>query len=552
MVIELLETRMDVVLCDGNRVLGRFRHYQQLPAEPAAWVHEISNLRAPLRRAVEKLNGSGLPARVLYRSPTLAMSLTELPVANARQAIESAKLTIVESLSYSAMSATVAGCVIGRDRGGVNPKVHTVVAADREDVATALAQLVSDAGLKPACATPIEAAQAARVLSEAMRDRQSQSARLHIGEHASLFLLVRDGSLRFCRRINFGIETLATTLTRPISIDQQSETVELDSERARSVLGEFGLPGRDAVIDEERNILGSHIFPLLQPVLQRFIVELRQSLRFGVSDEERDGLSIRCTGPGSRLHGLVPLIQEEMELPAEADHAQEFQFHEPGSPASELVQQLWQPGRLQSLSLEPTQIRIARRVARVRRGLLTGTAAALLIIGLDTWRYEARLGDARQGVAAISSHVTSVETFLESQQQLHAGLRLMEQFNERYESEMADQLDLRAILQDLSRRTPASIQFTSVRFQRGDQGVDGTLGGFARQADPESQRTHLRSFVDELQESPLFTSVTLGGVQMTRMGGTSGEQFEARVKVATVPHRIIRDLASAAEGTHHD
>ncbi|TVQ54209.1 MAG: hypothetical protein EA377_06160 [Phycisphaerales bacterium] len=552
MVIELLETRMDVVLSDGNRVLGRFRHYHQLPIEPAAWVHEISNLRAPLRRAVEKLNASGLPARVLYRSPTLATSLTELPVANARQAIESAKLTIVESLSYSAMSATVAGCVIGRDKGGVNPKVHTVVTADREDVATALAQLVTDSGLKPACSTPIEAAQTARVLSEAMRDRQSQSSRLHIGEHASLFLLVRDGALRFCRRINFGIETLAATLTRPISIDQQGEPIELDFERARSVLGEFGLPDRDAVIDEERGICGSHIFPLLQPVLQRFIVELRQSLRFGVSDEERDGLTIRCTGPGSLLHGLVPLIQEEMELPAEADHALEFRFREPGSPASELVQQLRQPGRLQSLSLEPTQVRIGRRVARVRRGLLTGTAAALLVIGLDTWRYEARLGDARQEVAAISSHVASIESFLESQQQLHAGLRLMEQFNERYESEMADQLDLRAILQDLSRRTPASIQFTSVRFQRSDQGVVGTLGGFARQADPETQRTHLRSFVDELQESPLFESVTLGGVQMTRMGGTSGEQFEARVKVATVPHRIIRDLASAAEGGHHD
>ena len=58
------------------------------------------------------------------------------------------------------------------------------------------------------------------------------------------------------------------------------------------------------LIGEGYGLAGTQVVPLLQPVLQRFIVELRQSLRFGLNDNDRANLSLFITGPGSAVKGL--------------------------------------------------------------------------------------------------------------------------------------------------------------------------------------------------------------------------------------------------------
>ena len=79
--------------------------------------------------------------------------------------------------------------------------------------------------------------------------------------------------------------------------------------------------------------------PQIQPVLQRYVVELRQSLRFGLPEEERDAIEISVSGPGSMIFGLPELIAWELKLKFSVDSQPSgFDHKSPGTEGSVRVE----------------------------------------------------------------------------------------------------------------------------------------------------------------------------------------------------------------------
>jgi len=533
---------MDVVAYEG----GRRRAFRRIPITPEGeageWGKAVRRSAAALRAAVEEMELQGSAARVLYRSPTQGVDAAGITVRWAGQAMEAAMLSCTDSLPYSALMAVCEAVVVGRDNGGEVRQTHVVTAAEREDICEALVQLVEEGGLRFVSATPIDAGLLAGELSRSLREKQSQRGRLYIGEHSSFFVVTGGGAVLFSRRIDLGLESMAQSLTRPIRAPGSEEPVELDEETARVMLHRHGIPDRETVVLEEIGLTGARVIPLLQPVLQRFIVELRQSLRFGVREEDRGGVTISVTGPGSCIPGLAKLIGEELELEATADEAYRgYDWSQPGDAGSELAEVLKSSGLLDRLNLQPRALARRRRTGRLRRWLWTGAAAAVVLIAFDGFRYEARLTEARGRAEALASRIADLEALQATSERLRVVLEAMGELEETVGEEVGRSCDYRACMQELSRITPESIRFTTVTFDRLSEQTMGSVRGYAECRGEGAARTDLETFISELGSSPLFEEVVLDHVTMGSVGGREGEQFEATFTAVSVARREQAD-----------
>ena len=536
-VVELLPGRIDIVVYDGTQRVGFHRLPITSEGDACEWAKMVRRSAASLRAIVEENELADCSATVLYRSPTQAVDLADFAVRSPGQAIEAATLACADSLPYSALSAVCEGAVIGRDAGGEGRRTYVIVAAEREDITEAIVHVIGEAGLRLVSATPLDAAVMAGFVSHALGEKVGRRGRLYVGEYASFFVITSEGSLLFSRRIDLGLESLAHSLTKPIWVAGRDESIELDPETAREILHRHGIPERETVVHEPLGLTGAQLIPLLQPVLQRFIVELRQSLRFGLNEEERSDLAIQVTGPGLAIPRLVEMIGEELMVETTGGPARHEE--EPGSPAeaveSELNDALAGKRFLRQLNLLPREVTRRRHVARLRRWLWVGAAAALAIVAVDGWRYHARVDDARLEADALASRICDLEALQATAERLRTTLGAMNELEGAVAQEVGSGVDYRACLQELTRVTPDTIRFTTVSFHRLSSQTMGTLTGYAFPGEGEAKKTDLQTFVKRLRESPLFEDIVLGNVTVGSIGALEGQRFEATFTAVAVP-----------------
>ncbi|UCD74645.1 MAG: hypothetical protein JSV91_12755 [Phycisphaerales bacterium] len=546
--VELLSDRIDVVAYHRGESAAVRRLPITLDTDPGEWIKAVRHAGALLQTAVKQLGIRGLPTHVLYRSPTQVTDLTSFQVRSASQAIEAAHLSCIDSLPYSAMSAACEAAVVGRDSCSRERQTHTVVTAERDDVATAISQMIEEAGLQFVSATPMDAAIFAATVSGAMARRGELRGRLYLGEHSSMFLVVGEGKLHFGRRIGLGLMSLAGSLTRPIRRDANAEPIELDLPTARNILHEYGIPGGDAVVHQELGLTARDLIPLMQPVLQRFIVELRQSIRFGLPEEKREGLVIFLTGPGCHLKGVSELIGEELgaEVTSDADRAV-YDWARPGSPGGELSDAMADRGMLKRLNLQPHALAVRQRAYRLRRWLWTGAAAALAVVAFDAMRYHLRLNDAYHVADALAVHGADIDALFATSERLRGVIDAINELDRFVARETSPGVDFPACMKELSRLTQSSIRFTAIAFHEGNDGIRGSITGYAFPTKAGSGQTRLEEFISALHLSPLFDDVVLGAVQMGEYGQATGQRFEVGFRGVSSPRPGPQDLAAAAD-----
>jgi hypothetical protein len=551
-VVELLPDHIDVVVRDG--VIRT--HMHRLPftpePDPFEWAKAVRRSAASLRAIVDGLGLEGLSTIVLYRSPTQSIDLAGCAVRHPSEAINAAVLSCCDSLSYSSLSAVCEGSVIGRDATGDARQTHVVVAAEREDIAEAIVAMVTDAGLKVASITPLEAAVGGAVLSRALADKRPQQGRLHIGEHASFFVVTSEGRVIFNRRIGLGLDAVVRSLTRPIRRAGQDGQLQLSYGDARRILAKHGIPGRDDIVDVALQLRGGEVIPSLQPVLQRYIVELRQSLRFGVMDEDRGKLRIELTGPGAALPRLAELISEELDVETVADAAYAaYDWEQPGSDGSESFDALCQRRLIRQINVLPRSLATKRRTGRFRQWLWTGAAVAVAVIAVDGFRFHGQLAAAREKVEA--ANLADFEALKATEDRLMAAVVSMNSLESTIRTELDASVNFRACLQELTEVTPDTIRFTNISFDRREGRTFGRIGGYAFETDEAvgERALAIETFVDALRRSPLFEEAVLENVRVGAVGGLRGQRFETTVVVMPIISNFTpggNDIAAAGGG----
>lgn len=561
-IIELLPTSIIVALSDGGRVVASRQLDVRLLVEPAEWVKGVAHLATPIGEFVREHNAQGVPATVLYRSPTQAVDLVSLALGSRSEACAAAQLGIFDAVSYSPTSAVCEAVVVGRDRSHGQPRqYHIVVAADRDDIIHAIVHMVEEAGLSFASATPRDATVLAKLAQSSLECAASSdkgSATLYIGDYSSHFLYASNGSLCFSRKVNLGVRSMAEVLARPFRLERREGSanvaaddgmIRLSEAEALAILLKHGLANRTARVHEELQLHCYDLLPLIQPMLQRSIVELRQSLRFGVPDEAREGVAITCTGPGSSVPGIAELISAELEVPVVRDAAMEVGVNPDSGDTDCLLHfDASDASFCEEMNLQPAPMAQARRVSRLKRWMWTGAAAAIAVIAFDAVRFNVRAAEARRTAEALTSRAASDEALRATAKRLMTSMEQMKQLDQLIDQEIGARVDFRAALHELSRITPRSVRYTNITFRRSQGVMAGSLSGFAVQASNDLQSTELRSLVEALRDSPLFANVVLGSVQFTSLGDRSGEQFETSLHALPARTTMAQtNVASARE-----
>ena len=539
---------MDVAVVGGSGIVASLRVPLDLSNEPTTWAKAVRGVGSKLKEIVKELDADGASTRVLYRSPAQSVDLHSFAIRTASQACAAAVLPLADSLPYSLSSANLEAVVVGRDAGGADRRWHVVVGADRSDVIRAIVEMVETAGLTFDSATPIDAAIIAAVVRSALAYAGPQHGWLHFGKHSSFFVLGGGGRVRFVRSIALGTETIVKALTRPIRTPDD-QPINLDHVTAQRIFYEHGIPETDDVIDETLQIRRRHIMPQIQPVLQRYVVELRQSLRFGLSEEERKAIEITVSGPGSTVPGLSELIAWELNLKLAIDTRYSgYDFRAPAGDGSELHDALSNTKFLDRLNLQPADAALRRQAGRLRRWLWTGAAAAIAVIALDTVQIGSKLTEARHRADALTIAASQVLGMKETHTRLLAAGAALEEVEQTIAAEAGAAINMRAILQELSAATPASIKLNSLRVTRKGDIVRVRLHGRAIEINTVSGQTEVRRFITALQESPLFREANLRDVERGSFAEGNGERFEASFEAVLAPHISAIQVASGDEG----
>jgi len=538
---------MDVAVVGGSGVAASVRLPLDLSNEPTTWAKAVRGTGSKLKEIVKELDAEGASVRVLYRSPAQSVDLHSFALRTASQACAAAVLPLAESLPYSMSSANMDAVAVGRDASGADRRWHVVVAADRGDVIRAIVEMVETAGLKFDSATPIDAAILAGVVRTALTYAGPQHGWLHFGKHSSFFVLGGSGCVRFVRSIALGTETIVKTLTRPIRTTDET-SINLDHDTAQRIFYDHGIPETDDVLDESLQLRRRHIMPQIQPVLQRYVVELRQSLRFGLSEDDRQAIEITVSGPGSTIPGLAELIAWELNLKFATDtRYSDYDFRAPAGDGSELRDAIDNTQFLDRLNLQPAEAALRRQAGRLRRWLWAGAAAALAFIAFDTVQVRSRLTDARQQAAAHTIAATEAVGMQETHRKILAAGAAINDLEQTIAAEASAALNMRAILQELSLVTPASIKLNSLRFARTGDIVRARLHGRAIEIDTVTGQTEVGLFITMLKKSPLFREAGLRDVERGSFAEGNGERFEASFEAVLAPDISAIQVTSGEE-----
>ena len=545
--IGLSADRIDMLLCHGDRVLAARRLPLTLEPDAAKWSKSIMGAAKAVQTAAAEMDAAGAAAVVLYRSPTECAEYASLSSRSAAAAQQAAILSCADALSCPIDLAVCEALMVGKDSTAATPHIHMVIGADHDETISAIASMVQEAGLKFLSATPIDAAVMAGLASRALRHAENQVGYLYVGEHRSFFVIAAKGSILFARPISLGLNALVSSLTRPVRMSGNTDAIELSAQAAREILFRHGFPDRQAVVSEEPRLTGGQIVPLLQPVLQRLIVELRQSLRFALPEDQRQTVKLRVCGPGCAVPRFTSIITDELEVQATCDDRYvAYDWQKPESSGSELFDAAMERKALMRLGLQPQHIARQRHAARLRQWLWTGTAAALILIGTDSARLHHNLIGTREAANAAVARSAGMKSLQMTGEKLLAAATSMDKLEAAIANQSGTQLDLGACLREFARLTPATIKLTQITLRQSDGKMLGHVSGYAFEMHASGGRTQLEPFVDQLRASPLFANVSLTNVQVSSMTNKAGERFELDFGGVAAP-RDARAVALAGD-----
>ena len=540
--IEILPDHIDIVLMRGDRATGSRRLPVELAMDAGPWCKGLHAAQELFARAVKELGALKASAVVLYRSPTQAVDLASVEVRSAEQAEEAASLDCLGGLSYSMDNAAVAARMVARDLAGESRKTHVVVAADRHDVLSAIAALIEGAGLKLQFVTPIDAAITALITSQGMHKAGPLQSWLYIGQQSSFFLIVGEGRVHFGRSLSLGLDTLARTLTRSIRVRGREEPIELDFETAASIIHRVGVPRGEQVVYEPLGLTGTQLRPIVQPVLQRYVVELRQSMRFALPDVDLNGVPMVLLGPGASLAGFDELL--EIELGIRPQRAAGEMLHDratPGAPGSELHDALQDHAVLKGLTVLPPELEGKRRTAELRRCLWAGSAAALLFVAVDAVRLSDQVSQASQHAESLVGQASEDQALETTRLKLTNASAALQVLEDDIQHELATCVSFRAAMQEVAKLTPESVRLTNMTFSTREGQSVCALRGYAVKssrsaaAGSAGSESELKSFIEHLQASPLVEKVVLLNVERGELGGNAAESFQASIDLVSIP-----------------
>jgi hypothetical protein len=450
-------------------------------------------------------------------------------------------------------------------------QMHCLAAADSESCAKALADCLRNAGLVPKAFIPVPAAMLAasmRMLVERPEKAKAGGSRLvlWIGEHGSVLAAGNAERTAFIRHLPLGVESLVDAMVRPV---QGRPTTKLpgtgpdgtttDRADARAMLFSSGIPRPTG--PGEASTGGATILPLIQPVLQKYIVETKQSLRFGLSQPERTGLSLIIAGPGASIAGLAEIIARECGIEVSAQDPAGVS-PPPDDLARGDASALFCAGEL-PINLLPNELVATVSRKRLRAAMWVGAGLAAAAMSLDGAGAYVVLQKEQRTLQSLQQQAAAPNASRAAYEKTRAARRGVTLASQKIDQALGSGPEWAATLSFLAEHTPATIRLREVRAERtlpARSPADGSpvttasttcrVVGVVRPEGVMPAALIVKQFIDTLNSAPIFQFAKLGTTQRVKEPTAPGEieqavrevlSFEITLGLIELPRSLSED-----------
>lgn len=533
-VIHLSPTWLEVAVCSGRKCVRVERTDLEPSDWPDLWQRKLHTLDTALAQLLQRAGvRSGARADVVYQSPDTDVELHTVQARGA-DALAAARLSIAQGAGDSRDRASLVRVLAAETAGGV-ARTHVLCASDSEHALGALARWLTNAGLVPARFVACEAIEVSE-LTERFRAGIGAGAQpasiMFVGEHRTVIASGEPGSLRCVRTLDFGYTVMVDAMARA------GRAAELHSlspgalrRWAADALFHAGIPKRGQTIDEKAQVRAEHALPLLQPVLQRYAVEIKQTLRFVMGDAGLVRSSLILTGPGAAIPGLAPVLTGQIEIPVTADS---------GAPRS--MQDTAAAVDLAPFSLVPRAEAQRRHGVAFKRAMLTGAGVAALLIAADaaqTFREQYRVHLASED---LMHRLIDVRRDIEMRRQAADLARRVEAQEQTALESVGDRPDWSAFLDELGALTTGKVRLTDLQANVVTNGYTASIHGVADIVDAADRAAGtpdpLAGYIERLQRSPMIEGVDLGSTRLGEYEGAAVKHFTITARLVAMPARL--------------
>lgn len=539
-IIECSSTRLTIHVVVSSRVLrtATARFAGTAPAAPLA----LDAIQTRAAELLEQLGAKGLPATLIYDSSGSTSGIFSCPKgAGSAAAAQAAMLALSESLGHPVEQGPHDAETIAIDHDRVPdaaPQIHVLGSADREDQLQALCAALNKAGARIDRAVPAAALLLAATLTSA-RNASAQSTRLvlHVGESSSALIAASRGRVLFVRQIALGVESILHALTR----DHHGAHSGLSIDDAEQLLRQHGIPARDEVLDHAKGLRGENILPLVQPVIQRLVQDVRQSIRFGLTDEHRTAGTLVLQGPGASIPRLGALLAEQIGLRL-ADAAPAAVEPAPNVSALDAS----------GISLLPRDLLTRAVERRGRIGVMVGFAVVLGAIAVDYTRSLLELRALQRELEEVRDTSSTLAELSKTRRELAASEATLIATRARLDRAVGEAPRWSTALAMLGRTTTDVVRLSNIAltFESGAPVV--SLQGRTLMPERLESTTALKQFLDALAATPMVESARLGSTQRIETPQGVSASFDMNLTLVPLPAAQVTSAGASKDASKEE
>jgi hypothetical protein len=486
---------------------------------------------ASLNDAVRVTGVHGRRVVVVYDLGGVSCAVTsttgEVPTARALDSACLAAQHARESVNERMVSAAV---LLNGTSSLVGAKRSYLGCAEENATLARLAELVEQAGLRVEGMVPRDACAIVECVANLDVGDLRPSLSAWIGRHAMSIAIAHGGVLRTARVTGIGLCAIVDAIVNPgRSASSGGDRSVPTRAEAWNGLWTIGVPSAtpEGVASSESDPRA--LLPIMQPVLQRMAVEIKQSLRFEVGVGDREEACLVVCGPGACCPGLREALCRFVGLDARKGVGR-GSSREAGECGAMLHAGLELPFLLPAMQVE-------RRVRRrVRGGLALGSVAALAMAVHVRVDATTRASEDQEQLALLSTALEPARQAGRAQRQAREEHALVGQARSRLREGVGDGTSASGVLRVLARAEATGVRMRSVDLLDRPDGKPQLAITAVVAIDAKSDpAVAIRAFLSMLEQSPLVSSARLGPTQRVALEGRDVQSFNVTAELLALP-----------------
>ena len=307
--VQLKRTRSGLVLHDFGSI--------DIPpsATHEGEIVDASAISAALKQLWKQRKFTGKIVAAGISNQQIIFRMVDFPWTDEKDLSDAVRLQAQEFIPIPIEDAILDFAITGEKLNEDGERVYELMlAAVQRDIVDKMVEAVQGSGLKLARIdlTPLALVRSvigdivAPVLYDEFNDEDEAVAVLHIASGVTNLAIVERGVVRFMRFLPVGGESFTAILAKEL---------EMSEEEAEKLKCDAGLPALDGTVPNLTDYLPEQIFRaqmILEREVNRYITELRLSLEFYVSQNERSIqiTKIYGTGSGMQLINLPAYLEQ--------------------------------------------------------------------------------------------------------------------------------------------------------------------------------------------------------------------------------------------------